>query len=174
MLWLWVLSFLKHSELKTKYPRTYSQRRVCCQKSRESFPNLRNVPGRCAALLLCCQEWCRYTSAAANFKTDSLNLKTEVKAYCFLRNSSSNYLYQRQFNQGTSVKFCIGLSSVWTLTSELQEELWMKQVVMFPAEQRNNEKVFIQISSRSVNCLKSYLTCVSKMISLKNFWPSFE
>lgn len=173
MLWVWVLSFLKHSKLKTKYPRTYSQCRVCCQKSRESFPNLRNVPGRCAALLLCCQEWCRYTSAAANFKTDSLNLKTEVKAYYFLRNSPGKYLYQRQFNQSNFVCY-IGLSNGRALTSEFQEELWMRQVVIFPAEQRNNEIVFIQISSRSVNCLKSYLTCVSKMISLKNFWPSFE
>lgn len=46
----------------------------------------------------------------------------------------------------------------------------MKQVVMFPDEQWNNEQISIQISGRQMNCLKSYLTCVSKMISPKIFF----
>lgn len=50
----------------------------------------------------------------------------------------------------------------------------MRQDVMYPAEQRNNEQISIQISSRSMNCSSSYLTCVSRMISLMNFWHRFE
>ena len=50
----------------------------------------------------------------------------------------------------------------------------MRQVVTFPAEQRDNEEMSIQTSSRSMNCLKSYLTGVPRMISLKNFCHSIE